>query len=626
MTKKEFIQRSQDIHKGKYQYSVINLTTIRFIEKVPIMCPEHGVFYQQARMHIAGQGCPICAAQNRAAKVIKWTIERFIEEASRIHQNKYNYDKVILPSIDRRVMITCPIHGDFEQFFSSHLRGSGCPKCGRNRVKEKLSIGQACFIERAKNIHEGNYLYDKTQYVNGNTPVIITCKKHGDFTQVPRQHLVGQGCPQCGIEKSGREHFTQEEFIKRSRFVHGSRYEYPEEYKGSNSPIRIICPDHGDFRQSPNYHWGGGGCPKCGNRRKGAPWGIDEFLLHAKETHGGKYEYDKSTFTRMRDKIRIICPIHGEFWQVCQMHVYGQGCPSCGNSLSKGEKEILDWLADNGFQVKSRSRDILPSGKELDVYLPDYKLAIEYNGVYWHSSRASDNDGFNKNRHFQKMEECSSLGIRLLQFWDIEWNTKKDICKEIILFALGKIIRRIYARKCEIQHISTAEANKFLNDNHIQGGCKSNIRLGLFFENELVGLQCYQAPNKGGSSGNNWLLIRTVFFKGTQVIGGISRLFKTFLTEASPECVIDYTDRRLFEASGHHQMGFIRDKDVAPCSYLTNGIDLFSRRHYRHWGKRHFKYKMPWDDALTDTENLANNGWYWVWDCGKIKNIWKRMG
>jgi hypothetical protein len=260
----------------------------------------------------------------------------------------------------------------------------------------------------------------------------------------------------------------------------------------------------------------------------------------------------------------------------------------------------------------------------LDIYLPENKLAIEYNSLYWHSSQSSDNTIFIKNRLLNKLLKCQDLGIRLLQFWDCEWINKKDICKEIILFALGKIAKRIPAQKCTLKEISSKEANVFLKENHIQGRCRSNYRLGLSLNNQLVGIQCYQAPNPGGDSRNSWLIVRTAFLKNVQVIGGISRMFKKFIETIQPEQVVDYTDRRLFIASGHYAMKFNRLGVTRPCGYLTDGTSLYSRRHYRHWGKHHFRFKMPWDDALTDTENLANNGWWWVWDCGKIKNVWKR--
>jgi protein-arginine kinase activator protein McsA len=624
MMKDEFIKRCNKIHRDRFDYSLIDLDDIRYISKIPIICNIHGIFKQQARMHLSGQGCPQCARNKNAKNRTKWTIAHFIEEASKVHKNKYSYEKVILPSKNRKVTITCPIHGDFDQLFSSHLRGTGCPNCGHENISRSLSMTQEKFILRAKKIHGNLYNYDKVKYVNGNTSVTIVCEKHGDFNQKPRQHLAGQGCPECGKNKCVPHKMLHKDFIQRVKDIYGNKYDYPEEYKGSQTKIKIICREHGEFYQMPSCLWRGIGCPKCGNKKKGAPWGFIEFLQRARQLHGDKYEYVEYSFVRMRDMVNIICPTHGEFSQVAQAHIAGQGCPKCGNTFSKGELEITEWLTSLGFHVVQRIRSILSSGKELDIYIPDFKLAIEYNGLYWHSSRSSDDKEFIKNRHIIKTNECCSLGIRLIQLWDSEWNTKKDICKEIILFALGRISRKIYARNCTVKYLSATEASAFLNQNHIQGGCKSTVRLGLFQKDELVGIQCYQAPNQGGQSGSSWLLIRTAFLKETQVIGGISKLFKFFIAEINPEKVVDYTDRRLFTASGHYHLEFTQECITPPGSSLTNGVELFSRRHYRHVGKRHFKYKMPWDDSLTDTENLANNGWYWVWDCGKIKNVWKQ--
>jgi hypothetical protein len=616
LTLKDFVEKSTQLHKGRYDYSEAVYKNVQ--SKVAIICPVHGIFLQAPRCHLAGQGCPKCSSEIKS-KNNTISHDEFIIRSRKVHGDKYSYPEAY-KGIQTKITIVCPDHGPFKQTPASHWGGHGCRKCANTIISNALSK-KDLFLKRAIEVHGNFYDYSQSNYINGATPVLIICPKHGGFYQQPRMHINGQGCPECGKWK-GRANLNHEIFIQKARAIHGNRYEYPDLYKNSNLQLKIICPEHGAFLQRPSYHWRGGGCPKCGNKKKGAPWGFKEFLKKAEDVHGNKYTYDESTFTRMRDKIRINCPIHGDFWQICQMHIYGQGCPSCGNTLSKGEKEIGDWLQELGYTTESRNRSVLPSGKELDIYLPDYKTAIEYNGLYWHSSRATDDISIAKKRHIQKLEECRIQGIRLLQFWDFEWNDKKDICKEIILFTLGKIDKRIYARNCTIRHLDTKEANLFLDANHIQGRCKSNVRLGIFMRDELVGIQCYQAPNPGGASGKNWLLIRTAFLKRTQVIGGISKLFKAFINEINPVCVVDYTDRRMFVASGHPQMGFVFEKITNPCSYLTNGIKLFSRRYYRY-KKKPFKQEMPWDDALTDTENLANNGWWWVWDCGKIKNVWK---
>jgi hypothetical protein len=223
-------------------------------------------------------------------------------------------------------------------------------------------------------------------------------------------------------------------------------------------------------------------------------------------------------------------------------------------------------------------------------------------------------------RHLDKLLLCQDIGIRLIQIWDYEWEKRQTACKDIISFSLGKINKRIYARQCDIREISTQDSNDFLDINHIQGKCSAHYRIGLILDNTIVGVQCYteNTPRK-------WTLTRTSFLAGHHIIGGISRMFKFFVNMNDPVEVTDYTDRRLFIASGHCKMGFVQERITSPANNLTNGKELFSRRHYRHWSKRHFKFKMPWDDALTDTENLANNGWWWVWDCGKIKNVWKKQ-
>jgi hypothetical protein len=451
--------------------------------------------------------------------------------------------------------------------------------------------------------------------------VTIKCPRHHiDFKQGVYKHLNGHGCPECTKERIKRPKITHEEYVARSRKVHGFKYEYRGIFQGSGIPINILCPEHGVFKQAPFSHWSGRGCPECGRKKKGLQYNFEKFKVSAIHVHGTDYSYDESTFVNMDTPMRIICSSHGEFWQRPRYHINrsAQGCPKCAHQQSKGENEISEWLTKEGFLVIPRFK--YSGRKEIDIYLPEYKLGIEFNGLLWHSSRYS---GDARIRHISKTNDCVSLGIRLIQIWDWEWLYKKDICKEIVLFALRKISRRIFARNCNIKEISAEVSNTFLEENHIQGSCKANFRIGLFLKEELVGVQCYSAPNRGGTSLTSWLITRTAFLKGVQVVGGISKMFCFFVKNINPDEVVDYTDRRFFVASGHHQMGFSKKEVTLPHNYLTDGRSIYSRRYYRH-KNRHFRYRIPWDDALTDTENLANNGWYWVWDCGKIKNAWKR--
>lgn len=564
----------------------------------------------------------------------------FITRASEVHGGKYDYSFVgDLHGQDSEVDIICPEHGVFRKSVKLHLRGFGCPQCSKiarsktmslvrqnqetqTRKNERHEKERTCFIEKARKVHGEFFDYSKVVYRGCSVPVDIICPKHGIFQQKPILHIQGKGCRLCKIDQ---RRLPREEFIRRASVIHEGKYDYAltGDFKNNQDSVVIVCPEHGEFSQKVHAHLRGIGCPECGNIKKGLSQRFTKevFINKANKVHDNKYDYSKTEYVTAMVSVKIICPRHGVFEQKPYQHLIGEGCPKCGHQVSRGETELADWLEKLGFRVMRNVKGLISNRHDLDIYLPDFKVAIEYNGLYWHSSRT----GRSPARHLDKLLLCEKQGIRLLQFWDTEWIKKPDICKDIILFAVSRINTRIFARNCEIRQIDSTEANIFLEDNHIQGKCNANFRVGLYLKDELVAVQCYQAPNQGGTSRSSWLLARTAFKRGAQVIGGISRMFRFFVDCVNPEKVIDYTDRRLFIASGHHHMGFARQGVTKVCSYLTDGTNIYSRRHYRHMNGRHFKFHMPWDENLSDTENLHNNGWYWIYDCGKIKNVWRKQ-
>lgn len=205
------------------------------------------------------------------------------------------------------------------------------------------------FIKRAKEIHGDKYDYSKVEYNNSRTPVCIICPKHGEFQQTPYHHLNRkQGCPKC----VGRNLAT-DEFIKKAKCVHGNKYDYSkaliETLKNKEKEkICIICPEHGEFLQTPVSHLNGCGCPKCGeikrrkNQSESIKMPIEEFIKRAKKIHGDKYDYSKVEYNTTNDKICIICPKHGEFWQIATNHINkGNGCPKCHPNHKKTVEEFI---------------------------------------------------------------------------------------------------------------------------------------------------------------------------------------------------------------------------------------------------------------------------------------------
>jgi uncharacterized protein YggL (DUF469 family) len=249
-TTEQFIKEAIEKHGYKYDYSKVEYIDAN--TKVCIICPEHGEFYQAPIKHLLGHGCPECGENKK-------TTEQFIKEAIEKHGNKYDYSKVDYVNNKTKVCIICPEHGEFWQDPNSHLSGCGCPKCcGKFKTTED-------FIVEVRGIHGNKYDYSKVEYIDANTKVCIICPEHGKFWQEPNIHLLGCGCPKCGIEKQRK---TTEQFIKGAIEKHGYKYDYSNvNYVNGKTKVCIKCPEHGEFYQTPFKHLLGQGCPKCNSSK-----------------------------------------------------------------------------------------------------------------------------------------------------------------------------------------------------------------------------------------------------------------------------------------------------------------------------------------------------------------------
>lgn len=209
----------------------------------------------------------------------------FIWKAIQIHGYKYNYRKVDYKNCKEKVCIICPKHGEFWQTPDKHLQGQKCPKCSNKIISEKLCNDIYYFIKKAKEVHGNKYDYSKVEYINNSTKVCIICPKHGEFYQLPSNHLKGYGCYKCcGLKK------TNSDFINQAKLVHGDKYDYSKvEYKGANIKVCIICPIHGEFWQTPNSHLNAkAGCPFCNESKLEIE--VKEFLDKTKIKYIRQYK------------------------------------------------------------------------------------------------------------------------------------------------------------------------------------------------------------------------------------------------------------------------------------------------------------------------------------------------
>jgi len=251
----EMIEGFWNIHpKGTYGYEFSKKEGCR--DKIEIICPKHGKFFQTPYFHLKGRGCQTCAQQKNGVTTAV-TTEELIRRSKAKFGDLLDYSKVICNGMKRPAIFICKIHGEFSQTPVCHLKGKGCPICVSGGGPRKTT---AEFRIQANVVHHNRYGYDNSDYKGATVKLYITCFTHGDFLQAPNDHLRGHGCPKCHSRTIQPPFSLGDEGSK----VHNNKYDYSlVVHKDSKTKVIIICPIHGKFLQTPDVHLRGHGCPKC---------------------------------------------------------------------------------------------------------------------------------------------------------------------------------------------------------------------------------------------------------------------------------------------------------------------------------------------------------------------------
>lgn len=289
------------------------------------------------------------------------------------------------------------------------------------------------FEEKAISRHGHLYDYSEVRLTNNKEKVEIICGKHGAFFQAPDHHIRGRGCPSCAIENRKRiEVNTREEFIAEAEKVHEGFYDYNSVlFTGLNEKVVVECPVHGKFSTLARKHLREKrGCPSCGRIRNdlSKSASFQEFFDKAVDRHGLAYSYINTSLTNMSDRITVGCNVHGNFEVVAASHVRGVGCPGCRPRGSAPENELADFVESLGFTVRRNCRDIIKP-LELDIVVDSLKIAIEFNGVFWHSEEAGKKHWY----HQKKTLAARKAGYRLFHVYDSEWDLSQDVVKSKIM-------------------------------------------------------------------------------------------------------------------------------------------------------------------------------------------------
>jgi hypothetical protein len=287
---------------------------------------------------------------------------------------------------------------------------------------------------------------------------------------------------------------------------------------------------------------------------------------------------------------------------------------SCG---SREETQVFDWINSLGLQITRHDRvQIAPY--ELDIWLPQQRIAIEYCGLYWHS----EENGKSKTYHNNKTLMCQKQNIRLIQIFQDEWLYNQDVVKNRLRYILGANAQhRLYARKCQLVTATSSEAREFMNANHIQGFSPSKVHLALAHDNIIVSIMSFSGLNiaKGlHSQADHWEITR--FASSSSVVGGASKLFRAFVEKYNPISVISYSDRRWNTGAVYEKIGM----SYVSCSAPNYWYVRSDRREHRFRYRKDQLVKSGHDPDMTEKEIMKSQGYLRIWDCGHDKWIWSK--
>ena len=488
-----------------------------------------------------------------------------------------------------------------------------CPKGHRHSITfDKWLGGRRCFYcngniklsnDYVKHALEKEGYTLLSEYTNSNTKFMFKCN-NGHTGEMKWDHWRdGHRCAECAGNKKNSFDDIKNMFEKEGYKLLNSTYE------NSHSSMEYICPN-GHKGSILYYNWiSGNRCLECSGKSKK----TIEFIKNEVNKDGYILFTDK--YLNCDQKLHLVCPNgHDYFVSWDNWNHSKSRCPKCNDwGTSAQEQSVIEFLKSYFSNVVEHDRTII-SPYELDIVIPEKKIAIEYCGLYWHSELA----GKDKNYHLNKLKACNDKGYTLITIFEDELVNHKDVVLSRLknIFGIVDDVCVVYARKCEVREISTSDASNFCNKYHLQGYNGAKIKLGLFYNSLLVSVMTFSRPSisKGGNPNSDmWELQRFCSLTNYRIIGGASKLLKHFENNYKWATIISYADRRWSIGNLYNQLCF---KYVGATQ--TNYWYLKKQERIHRFALRK-NSEDPKDQ--TEWEIRRYQGWNRIWDCGNLKYV-----
>lgn len=635
MTKQQYIDAVNAVQNPKGRFFDFDLIPdeVKKSGKYEIVCSVHDYKFvaRNQRFLEGGTSCKFCTKKGL-------NTEDFIRLAKDTHgDNRFDYSEAVFTGGTKKVKLRCIKHDrEFEQQALAHMNGKiGCVPClGRSE-----NYTPETFIEKAFSIHGDKFDYSEVTHIKGiHTVVAITCKEHDVRFELPAWTHINTGAHGCYMCDHSHKVLNNEVFLHRAKNAHpDKKYDYSKvDLKGIFKKVEIIClkEGHGSFFQTPDGHLvGKEGCPSCDKIQRTAT--VEDFIARSEKMFPGKLTYEKTVLNNgLMGRVTLTCVEHGDYEIPIHTHLrMGYlGCKPCNPwGKSKGEMEVADFIRSLGVEVEQNDRRVI-CPKEVDILVPSHNLAVEFNGVYWHSSRF-----LKPANHVEKRRALEAAGYRLLVVWEDDWMKRRDVVERHIRHVLGKSVEpRVFARNTVVGEVSAAVAREFLDRFHIQGFVPATKYFGLFRKYSANPLTAYPADTDGGSEvpvavmsllreGDTVKLLR--YASSCSVVGGHSKLLS--FVEGSEICenaseIVTFADLAFSDGGLYMRTGWERDREIPPDYCYAFGNE---RRHKFSFRKSRFERDedLAFVEGLSESELAELNDIPRLYDYGKLRFV-RRLG
>lgn len=503
-------------------------------------------------------------------------------------------------------------------------RGDSCPYCAKagTKILPGFNDLETHFPEIAKewsprNKKKASEVFSKTQ---DRYWWVGSCGHEWESPVANRTHN-RSGCPFCAPNPKTLKGFNDLQTLDpevASEWDYDKNPDTPDQVtRATGAPRWWKCKRGHSWRAGVGSRTGSqSGCPFCSGRR--AETGVSDLETLRPEVVS-EWAWERNTpltpdsVTEMSSRVVWWICRKGHPWRAAihdrtRRDGRSTGCPTCSASTftSKGERELAEMIASTGVTTETTFRG-LPGVKEVDVLCPDVKIAVEYNGLYWHSERMQGVD-----YHLRKTQAVNAEGYQLIHVWEDEWVFRRPVVEKMLKRKLGvSDAPRLNARSLTFREVTSAESSKFLDENHIQGASGGSWRGGLFAGEELVALMVMKRRSEGV-----YELVR--FATSAIVRGGHSKLLKRAIRDLNPREVVTFSDNCVSGGELYAQAGFERVKELAPDYMYRVGQ---RREHKFNYRKARFKRdpNLKYEEGLTERELADLNGLDRVYDAGKVK-------